>query len=504
MKKVAAGLISLIVGCFVFFLGTSSKNNFIPNYVYQVYLDDQVIGVVQSKIELEKYIDKKESALKDKYSVDDVHIPNGLEVRKVITYSNESDSISDIYDKIAKLRSFTVDGYQYTIKRQVEDEEGNKKEESIHIYTIDEKIFDESIYNIVKAFVGEENLKNFQNDTQQKIVDTGSTYSDIYVDNDITHKQVRISSDEHIFTDSDELSQYLLFSNTKQRDKYIVKTGDTITSVSKKNKINVDEFLISNPEFTSKDNMLYPGQIVVVDYPNPIIDVVSNVIDIRDEISHYKVEEHENENLNMGYEKVIQEGEDGINRVTNKILYRNGNIEGTVSLNVQEIKPTVTKIIDIGTKYVSGVGGKYYSMPTRGMVSAVFGQIRYSAARHGRYPHTGVDISGAPWTPIYAANNGVVTMLTSSYGSYGLFIAINHNNGTGTAYGHLNAFAAGLRVGSVVERGQLIGYMGNTGGSSGDHLHFEAYYGGSHPGYDYSRFFCAGILQGINNYSMCS
>ena len=95
-------------------------------------------------------------------------------------------------------------------------------------------------------------------------------------------------------------------------------------------------------------------------------------------------------------------------------------------------------------------------------------------------------------------------MLTSSYGTYGLFIAINHNNGYGTAYGHLAAFASGLRVGSVVERGQLIGYMGNTGGSSGTHLHFEAYIGGSHPGYDQSRYICPGRLPGIGNYAMCA
>lgn len=489
MKKVAAGLISLIVGCFVFFLGVDIRAKLIPNYLYRVYLDDQVVGVVDSKIELEKYIDERESSLKDKYSVDDVHVPNGLEVRKVITFSDEKNSVEEIYNKISELRSFTIDGYQYTIKKKVEDEEGKETEEDVYIYTVDENVFDESITNVVKAFVGEKNLTNFLNNTQEKVVETGSTYNDIYIDNEITHKAVRISSDETIFTNSDDLSQYLLFSNIKNRKKYIVKKGDTISSVSDKNHINVEEFLISNPDFTSKDNMLYEGQVVTVDYPDPIVDVIVNIIEVKDEVSKYKVEEHENSSLNMGIEKVIQEGQDGMNRVTNKILYRNGLIEGTVNLNTEEIKSTVNKIVDIGTRYVSGVGGRYWTMPTRGMISAQFGEWRYSVARRGRYRHTGVDIAGATWTPVYAANNGVITMLTSSYGTYGLFIAINHNNGYGTAYGHLAGFASGLKVGSVVERGQLIGYMGNTGGSSGTHLHFEAYYGGSHPGYDESRYF---------------
>jgi murein DD-endopeptidase MepM/ murein hydrolase activator NlpD len=86
--------------------------------------------------------------------------------------------------------------------------------------------------------------------------------------------------------------------------------------------------------------------------------------------------------------------------------------------------------------------------------------------------HTGVDWAGASGTPIYAAGNGVVEKEGWESG-YGKFILIQHNNGYETAYGHMSAFARGVNEGGRVRQGQLIGFMGSTGLSTGSHLHFE-------------------------------
>ena len=60
---------------------------------------------------------------------------------------------------------------------------------------------------------------------------------------------------------------------------------------------------------------------------------------------------------------------------------------------------------------------------------------------------------------------------------FGNYIVIDHNNGYYTLYGHMTRFAPGLSVGSTVERGQLIGYVGSTGWSTGPHIHFEVWHG---------------------------
>ena len=73
---------------------------------------------------------------------------------------------------------------------------------------------------------------------------------------------------------------------------------------------------------------------------------------------------------------------------------------------------------------------------------------------------------------VYAANNG--TIETMEYvNSYGYYIMINHNNGYYSLYAHMKSFAPNITIGSTVSRGQVIGYVGNSGWSTGPHLHFE-------------------------------
>lgn len=86
--------------------------------------------------------------------------------------------------------------------------------------------------------------------------------------------------------------------------------------------------------------------------------------------------------------------------------------------------------------------------------------------------HTGVDWSAPRGTPIYAAGSGVVE-LAERNGGYGNQIRIQHANGYETAYGHMSGFVKGVKEGMRVRQGQLIGYVGSTGLSTGPHLHYE-------------------------------
>jgi murein DD-endopeptidase MepM/ murein hydrolase activator NlpD len=86
--------------------------------------------------------------------------------------------------------------------------------------------------------------------------------------------------------------------------------------------------------------------------------------------------------------------------------------------------------------------------------------------------HTGVDWAAPTGTPIYAAGNGVVQKAAWESG-YGKFILLRHNNGYQTAYGHMSAFARGIEEGKHVRQGQLIGFVGSTGLSTGSHVHYE-------------------------------
>jgi len=86
--------------------------------------------------------------------------------------------------------------------------------------------------------------------------------------------------------------------------------------------------------------------------------------------------------------------------------------------------------------------------------------------------HTGVDWATAYGTPIFASGNGVIETCGWE-GGYGKYIRIKHNNGYETAYGHMSAFAKGMEVGKRVRQGQVIGFVGSTGLSTGAHVHYE-------------------------------
>jgi len=91
--------------------------------------------------------------------------------------------------------------------------------------------------------------------------------------------------------------------------------------------------------------------------------------------------------------------------------------------------------------------------------------------------HDGIDIANREWTPIYAPADGIVEKSHMSTGGYGNVIVLNHAaSGYTTKYAHLKDMA--VVKGAVVKRGELIGYMGNTGRSTGSHLHYEISYNG--------------------------
>ncbi|PKQ06830.1 MAG: hypothetical protein CVT72_05250 [Alphaproteobacteria bacterium HGW-Alphaproteobacteria-11] len=109
-------------------------------------------------------------------------------------------------------------------------------------------------------------------------------------------------------------------------------------------------------------------------------------------------------------------------------------------------------------------------------LSSGFGMRKHPILGYSRL-HGGVDFAAPTGTPIYAAGDGTIQR-ANRFGSYGNYISIRHANGYETAYAHLNGFARGIRAGTRVRQGQVIGYVGTTGASTGPHLHYEVHVNG--------------------------
>ncbi|MEQ9518880.1 MAG: peptidoglycan DD-metalloendopeptidase family protein [Parvibaculum sp.] len=110
-------------------------------------------------------------------------------------------------------------------------------------------------------------------------------------------------------------------------------------------------------------------------------------------------------------------------------------------------------------------------------ISSGFGNRRHPILGYTRL-HSGTDFAAPTGTPIYAAGNGTIEVAGRN-GSYGNYVRIRHANGYQTAYAHMNSIGRGIRQGSRVRQGEVIGYVGTTGRSTGPHLHYEVMHNGN-------------------------
>lgn len=457
--------------------------------VYRVYLKGKSIGVIESKIELEEYIDNEATEIKEKYNTNKVYAPTGLEIKSEITYNDKIKTAKDIYEEIKNEQDFTIEGYRVTIvheetkeidetkndnNEEVKKENTKKKE---YIYLLDKNFLSSAINTVVLSFVDEEQYNAYLNENQQEITDEGTLIENVYIAEEITIKKDLVPVNEKIFKNEKELAEYLLFGTIENKKMYDVKASDTIASIANNNKLNTREFLTANKDIASENALLYVGQQVVVTPPNPVITIVEETHTVELQTVKYKTEIQEDPSYYVGYSEVVRQGTDGQNLITKKVKKENGKITNVVNVSTEEVKPAISRLVKTGsrTEYIVGNVG-IWAWPTKSGYTITTYYGHDNALGYYRY-HAAVDIAGLGcYSPIYAANDG--TVITAQYNSsLGYYVEINHNNGYITLYAHLNSIY--VKVGQGVSMGDVIGAMGDTGYSFGCHLHFQTRHHGN-------------------------
>lgn len=190
----------------------------------------------------------------------------------------------------------------------------------------------------------------------------------------------------------------------------------------------------------------------------------------------YDTQTVEDDTLDFGKSETVQTGVPGRETVTYEVVYENGVEVDSRVLDVSRTAEPVPEIIRRGTRLQSGMIGKLGTGSFIWPVPAYRHISRWADLRPGSNYHRGVDIAAPYGTEIYAADAGTVVASTQ-HASWGNYVEIDHGNGYKTLYGHMSSIA--VSQGQAVTQGQVIGYVGSTGNSTGNHCHFEMSYNGA-------------------------
>lgn len=490
------GLCAFAISIILVIVESASYVYYDARNVYRVYLNGESLGIIDSKKELEEYINNKQEAIKQKYNVKNVYIPNGLKIEPETTYNEATETVESIYNKISDQEDFTINGYTVTIvdTKEQKDEKDKKKTQRIkeYIYLLDKDILESAINDVVKSFVNEKQYQDYLNETKKDQTALGTIIENVYIKEQISIKKGKIPANQKIYSDKQELARYLLFGTNEKNKTYKVKTGDSVKNIAYNNKMSTTELLIANRDIQDENSLLYPNQEVVISYINPVITIVEETHTVKKESVRYKTIEQKDSSMYVGSSKVTQKGQKGESKVTRKIEKQNGKITEALIVSTEVLKEPINKIVKVGTKksYSGSGGADVYTGPvvlsgdwgwpttSRYTITTYFGyQLRSDIGEYSARWHDGMDIAGLGCgSPIYAANGGKVITAGWYYG-YGYTVRINHGGGLITLYGHLSSIA--VSNGQTVSKGQRIGNMGNTGYSYGCHLHYGLSVGGA-------------------------
>lgn len=273
-------------------------------------------------------------------------------------------------------------------------------------------------------------------------------------------------------------------SGVKQAQKvYTVKTGDTLWDIAHKNDLTFRELCALNTNFKggplNEKSNIREGDELIVTKEEAALEVRITRIETREEEVAFAIETTKSNEYTKGTTKVLQEGQNGLRRVTFQNVYDTNNVlvEQTI-LSTEVIKEPVnkkvvqgTKKVKSSTKFITGSGQFIWPVPN----------YRYCSRWYGGR-HRGVDICAPAGTPIYASAGGTITKAgynkAGAGTGYGYSVIINHGGGYSTVYAHCLSLT--VSAGQTVKQGQLIGYLGSTGRSTGNHCHFEIRLNGSY------------------------
>ncbi|MCR5268228.1 MAG: M23 family metallopeptidase [Lachnospiraceae bacterium] len=273
------------------------------------------------------------------------------------------------------------------------------------------------------------------------------------------------------YVDADQITSLddAIAEVTKKEEKdtiYEVVAGDSLSVIAEKNGTTVENIIAMNHEIIPNQNALIrPGDEIKVMVPKPELSVVRTEEIYYEENYEAEVQYIDNDEWYTNHQEIRQEPRAGFRKVVADIIYRNDDAESKNIIYEDIVAEAVPKIIERGTQ----IPPTFLKPISGGRLTSRFGK-RKAPTRGASTYHKGVDWSTPVGTSVVASSGG--TVIRAGWGGgYGYCVYIEHPDGKVTRYGHLSKVL--VKAGQTVNQGEKIALSGNTGVSTGPHLHFE-------------------------------
>ncbi len=246
---------------------------------------------------------------------------------------------------------------------------------------------------------------------------------------------------------------------------YKVEEGDTLSAIALKVDIPMEQIVEMNDSLEDINSILHIGDELVITVPEPELSVNWQEENYYEESYDADVVYIDNDNWYTTDKVVRQQPSAGFRRVIAISNYVNDKLVDREIVKEEVVMEAVAKVVERGTKipptYIKPISG--------GRLSSGFGRRSRPTKGASTY-HKGVDWATPVGTPVYASSGG--TVAKAGWGSgYGYVVYINHEDGRQTRYGHLSKVL--VKAGQKVKQGERIALSGNTGVTTGPHVHFE-------------------------------
>lgn len=404
---------------------------------YTIYMDEQEIGTAEDLNHWYQALHQTEQSYAALYAMD-VHLMNDIRIFRVYEEIplKYADTETLAY-AVKALGRFEVEAVRLTING-----------EEIGVFRSEAEV-QELLDRILEPYLQEADSTEFETVSFEEQVELTTVYTDFS----------KVADSDQVF--------YLLTAGSELEETYTVEQGDSMWSIVRSLGMTLEELYEMNPGLNDK-SVIRPGQELRLVKPHYLLNVVTVEITAYMEIIPFETETRKDDSMYANQSKILQRGVRGSANVEARIVKRNGIEQEREILSREIIEAPVTRIVAQGTKRippnvaVARAGGRLL-WPATGRITSPFGR------RWGSL-HAGIDIANSSKTPIYAAEAGRV-FFSAYNGGYGNLIKIDHGGSMVTYYAHLRTRL--VSSGTNVTRGELIGYMGSTGNSTGPHLHFE-------------------------------